>query len=153
MHQRGERRAFYACGAVFALVAESASGTSFFRFARQLVDANRADGVISRAEWLAALTRVSRRPDLARDIARLLDRGVDDSGEFITDLLVRAGVQLEVDPDGDPTPALTLRKRPTKKCVPVPPPFRLALARSRQSCIATLTRQNTSAFTAMWCSS
>ena len=103
VHQRGERRAFYACGAVFALVAEAASGSSFYRFARQLVDANRADGVISRTEWLAALTQATRQPDLARDIARLLDRGVDDSGEFITDLLLRAGVQLEVDPSGIPT--------------------------------------------------
>ena len=65
-------------------------------------DANRADGVVSRADWLAALTEATRKPDLARDIARLLDRGVSNPGEFITDLLVRAGVRLEVDPSGIP---------------------------------------------------
>jgi hypothetical protein len=100
--ERGERRAYYACGAVFALVAEAGSGRSYYKFARRLVDANRADGVVSRADWLAALTEATRKPDLARDIARLLDRGVSNPGEFITDLLVRAGVRLEVDPSGIP---------------------------------------------------
>jgi hypothetical protein len=100
--ERGERRAFYACGAVFALVAEAGSGRSYYKFARRLVDANRADGVVSRAEWLAALDAATRKPDLSRDVARLLDRGVPNSREFITDLLVRAGVNLEVDPAGIP---------------------------------------------------
>jgi len=45
---------------------------------------------------------VTHKPDLSRDIARLLDRGVPNPGEFITDLLVRAGVNLEVDPAGIP---------------------------------------------------
>ena len=100
--ERGERRAYYACGAVFALVAEAGSGRSYYKFARRLVDASRADGVVSRADWLSVLNELTRRPDLGRDIARLLDRGVPNPGEFITDLLVRAGVNVEVDPSGIP---------------------------------------------------
>jgi hypothetical protein len=100
--ERGEHRAYYACGAMFGLVAEAGSGRSFYRFVRQLIDANRADGVVSRAEWLAALDTATRRPSLSRDIARLLDRGAADPRDFITDLLVRAGVNLEIDEAGIP---------------------------------------------------
>lgn len=100
--ERGEQRAYYACGTVFGLVAEAGSGRSFYKFVRQLVDANRADGVVTRADWLAALDSATRRPALGRDIARLLDRGVDDPGEFITDLLARAGVNFETDAAGFP---------------------------------------------------
>ena len=100
--ERGERRAFYSCGAVFALVAEAGSGRSFYKFARLLVDTQRADGVVSRTEWLAALDAATRKPELGRDVARLLDRGVPNPGEFITDLLVRAGVNVEADPSGIP---------------------------------------------------
>jgi hypothetical protein len=99
---RGEQRAYYACGTVFGLVAEAGSGRSFYKFVRQLVDANRADGAISRAEWLAALDAATRKPALGRDIARLLDRGADDPGEFITDLLVAAGVDIETGVAGPP---------------------------------------------------
>ena len=66
----------YACGAVFALVAEAASGRSFYKFARQLVDANRADGSSRAPNGWRRSTQATRRPDLGRDIARLLDRGV-----------------------------------------------------------------------------
>ena len=100
--ERGEQRAYYACGAVFALVAEAGSGRSFYKFARQLIDANRADGVVSRADWLAALDAATRKPALGRDIARLLDRGASDSGEFITRLLEAAGVDVEPDAAGIP---------------------------------------------------
>jgi hypothetical protein len=100
--ERGERRTYYACGAVFALLAEAASGRSFYKFARQLVDTHRTDGIVSRAEWLAAFNAATRRPDLGRDIAQLLDQGHSDPGEFITDLLVRAGVNIEAGPAGIP---------------------------------------------------
>jgi len=100
--ERGEQRAYYACGAVFALVAEAGSGRSFYKFARQLIDANRADGVVSRADWLAALDAATRKPALGRDIARLLDRGASDSGELITRLLETAGVDFEADAAGIP---------------------------------------------------
>jgi hypothetical protein len=100
--ERNEHRAYYACGAVFGLVAESGSGRSFYTFARALIDANRRDGIVSRAEWLAALDTATRKPDLSRDIARLLDRGVSDPGDFIAALLGRAGVDFALDAHGIP---------------------------------------------------
>jgi hypothetical protein len=100
--QRNEARAYYACGAVFGLVAESASGKPFFAFVKTLVDSNRGDGIVSRGEWLAALDAASKKPDLSRDIARLLDRGVPDPGPFMAALLKRAGVATTVDSRGMP---------------------------------------------------
>ena len=47
---------------------------------------------MSRAEWLRALDSASRRPDLSRDIARMLDRGVADPPAFIASLFERAAV-------------------------------------------------------------
>ena len=99
---RNENRAYYACGAVFGLIAESASGKSFFRFVKNLVDANRVDGIVSRSEWLAALDAASRKPDLSRDIARMLDRGVPDPKTFIAELFTRAGVVHSIDAEGMP---------------------------------------------------
>jgi hypothetical protein len=62
--ERNEQRAFYACGAMIGLVAEGAarrsSGGDFFTFWRGLIDANRADGVVSQDDWLKALTRLAR---------------------------------------------------------------------------------------------
>jgi hypothetical protein len=99
---RNEHRAYYACGAVFGLVAESASGRSFFTFVRRLIDANRADGIVTRAEWLAALDVATARPALSRAIARLLDRGASDPAEFMADLLEQAGVDFSLDTAGIP---------------------------------------------------
>jgi hypothetical protein len=100
--ERDESRAYYACGAVFGLVAESASGRSFFTFVRRLVDHNRVDKIVSRAEWLAELDQASRKPELSRDIARLLDRGAPDPAAFIGSLLQRAGVDVVMDSRGVP---------------------------------------------------
>ena len=100
--ERNESRAYYACGAVFGLVAESASGRSFFAFVKRIIDSNRVDGIVSRAEWLAALDSASRKPDLSRDIARLLDRGVPDPKAFIAALFTRAGVTHSLDAQGMP---------------------------------------------------
>ena len=99
---RNETRAYYACGAVFGLIAESASGRSFFVFVKKIIDANRVDGVVTRAEWLAALDAASRKPDLSRDIARMLDRGVPDPKAFIASLFTRAGVAHSLDAEGMP---------------------------------------------------
>lgn len=99
---RGEQRTYYACGAVFGLVAEAGSGRSFYKFARQLIDDNRADGIVTRADWLAALDTATRKPMLRRDIERLLDKGVADPAQFIANLFAQAGVYVEVDPSGIP---------------------------------------------------
>lgn len=93
---RGEHRALYACGAVFALAAEGAqrraSGGDWFDFLRPLIDANRADGVLTREEWLGALDAVSGDASLRRDMERLLDVGSPQAGEMVAGLLERAGV-------------------------------------------------------------
>lgn len=93
---RGEHRAYYACGAVFALAAEAAqkraTGGDWFDFLQPLIAENRADGVLTREEWLSALDGVSGDPALRRDIVILLDEGSADPSERIATLLERAGV-------------------------------------------------------------
>jgi hypothetical protein len=100
--ERGENQAFYACGAVFGMVAEAASRRPFAAFVRGLVDSNRADGVLTRAEWLAALDRLSGDPSLSRDIAILLDRGSPDAKAVIASLFTRSGVRFTPGADGVP---------------------------------------------------
>jgi hypothetical protein len=100
--ERNEFRAYYACGGVFALVAESASHRPFDAFVRALIDANRGDRTLTRAEWLAALDRVSRDPTLSRDIGIMLDSGVADPKAMIASLFARAGIAFTLAPDGAP---------------------------------------------------
>ena len=94
--ERGEHRAIYACGAVFGMVAEGAqrraTGGDWFDFLRPLIDANRADGVLTRDEWLDALDGVSGDASLRRDIVLLLDRGSDEPDAVIAGLFDRSGV-------------------------------------------------------------
>ena len=98
---RGEHRAYYACGAVFAMAAEGAQrqrdGGDWFTFLAPLMQANRRDGVLSREEWLGELTRVSRDPSLRLDVERMLDRGVDDPPAVIARLFDRTGVEHRVE--------------------------------------------------------
>ncbi|MBU1384357.1 MAG: hypothetical protein KKG14_07325 [Alphaproteobacteria bacterium] len=98
---RGEHRANYACGAVFALVAEAAqrraTGGDWFDFLRPLIDANRADGVLTRDEWLDALDAVSGDPSLRRDIETLLDKGSSTPAGVIAGLLERAAVPMRLE--------------------------------------------------------
>ncbi len=96
---RGEHRALYACGAVFGLVAEGAQGRATggdaFDFLSTLIDASRADGVLTRAEWLDALDAVSGDPSLRRDIEGLLDQGSSDAAGVVAGLLERSGASIE----------------------------------------------------------
>lgn len=93
---RGEHRANYACGAVFAMVAEGAqrraTGGDWFDFLKPLIDASREDGVLTREEWLAELTRVSGDASLRADMETLLDSGAADPASVIAGLFDRAGV-------------------------------------------------------------
>jgi len=100
--ERGEHRAYYACGALFALVAETASHRPFSDFVRGLIDASRADHVVTRGEWLGALDQASGDPALSAAIARLIDRGAEDPKAAIADLLRRAGVVFTLAADGSP---------------------------------------------------
>ena len=94
--QRGEHRAFYACGAVFALAAEAAqrraTGGDWFDFLKPLIDESREDGVLTREEWLAHLTAVSGDPELRARIEVLLDTGAADPTPVIVSLFERSGV-------------------------------------------------------------
>jgi len=100
--ERNETRAFYACGAVFGLVAEAAARRPFLAWIRDLIDANRSDQVLNRADWLGALDRDSRDPTLSRDIAVLLEHGGPDAKTMIASLFTRAGVRFTPGPDGVP---------------------------------------------------
>ena len=98
---RGEHRAYYACGAVFALIAEAVqqrrTGGDWFDFLRPVIDQSREDGVLTRQEWLDHLTSVSGDPSLEADIALLLDYGAGDPQSVITSLFVRSGVAFRME--------------------------------------------------------
>ncbi|MGZ8310622.1 MAG: M1 family aminopeptidase [Allosphingosinicella sp.] len=100
--QRNEHRAYYACGALFGLVAEAASRRPFAEFVRDLVAANLADRVVTRSDWLAALDRASGDQSLSADIAGLLDRGADDPKALLASILSRAGIDFTLAEDGTP---------------------------------------------------
>ena len=98
---RGQHKAYYACGAVFALVAQAAqqraTGGDWFDFLRPLIDANREDGVLTRAEWLDHLDTVSGDPTLRARIETFLDTGTPDPVTALADLLHAAGVPHRVE--------------------------------------------------------
>jgi len=92
---RNENRAYYACGTVFGMLAETAAartGGDAFTFVRGLIDANRADGVLTGDEWLAALTQANGDPSMAADMAVMLEAGTTDPVAMIASLFQRAGV-------------------------------------------------------------
>ena len=100
--ERGDYRANYACGAVFALVAEKASNGDFFAFTKALIDANRARGEINSAIWLAALDRASGKRALAGAMRELLDKGSADPKAALAGLLKDAGIAFRFDANGVP---------------------------------------------------
>ena len=101
-NERNEYRAYYSCGAIFALVAETVSGRPFDVFVRSLIDANRRDRIVTRQEWLGALGRHARDPALVRMIEAMLDRGAADPKAAIADLLTRARIPFTRRADGMP---------------------------------------------------
>lgn len=95
--ERDEHRAYYACGAVFALVAEKAHGNNFLAFTRGLIAANQDDKTVNSADWIAALVRASGKPELGRAIATLLDQGSPDPAADLASLLRQAGIPFTPD--------------------------------------------------------
>ncbi|HRO34498.1 MAG TPA: hypothetical protein PLQ03_13930 [Brevundimonas sp.] len=93
--ERGEHRAYYACGAVFWLVMEAAAGQDVFGVLSGFM-ADNADGVLSRSEWLDRLDAVSGDPSLRADIERLLDQGDPDPAVVIGRLFQGAGVPFDM---------------------------------------------------------
>ncbi len=100
--ERNEHRAYYACGAVFALIAEKVNGNNFFGFTKGIIAANQVDKSINSADWIAALVRTSGRPDLGRTIARLIDQGSPDPKDELVSLLSETGIPFTLDADGVP---------------------------------------------------
>ena len=98
--ERGEARTAYACGAILSLIAEATSGGAFAAWLRPLIDASRADQILSRAEWMAALREAGASEALLRAIEALLDHGSDDPVAAFAALFREAGVPHRIDPDG-----------------------------------------------------
>jgi len=90
---RGEHRAYYACGALFGLLVERKSGRPFSAFIRTLIDRNRADRVLTRQEWLDEARAVTRDAALIAWIERMLDRGLEDPAASIAAMLERTGIR------------------------------------------------------------
>jgi hypothetical protein len=95
--ERGEHRAYYSCGALLLLAAESAEkrttpGAEVFTFVRRLIDANRADGSVSAGDWLLQFERVTRDAALTSQVRDMIERGVADPGAFWSRLFTATGV-------------------------------------------------------------
>ncbi|MDP3403141.1 MAG: hypothetical protein Q8S03_00545 [Brevundimonas sp.] len=99
--ERGEHRAYYACGAVWSLALEGArrerTGGDFFDVLTDLQRRNGDDGILTREEWLEALTRESRDPSLRIGIERMLDVGSDNPASEIARLFERTGVAFRME--------------------------------------------------------
>jgi len=100
-NERGDHKAYYHCGAIFGLVAERASGGDFGSFVRGLIEANRDDKEVTRAEWLAALDAHAPGKGLGAAMGKLLDEPAADGKPWVA-LLERGGIPVTVGPDGVP---------------------------------------------------
>jgi hypothetical protein len=98
-NERGDHKAYYNCGAIFGLVAESVSGGDFATFVRQLIEANQDDRKVSRSEWLAAVDARAPGKGVGATIARLLDGPAASSATW-AQLLKLGDVPYEQMPDG-----------------------------------------------------
>ncbi|WP_396593863.1 hypothetical protein [Brevundimonas sp. R86498] len=99
--ERGDNRAYYACGAAWSLALEGArrerTGGNFFDVLADFRQRNADDGVLTREEWLDTLTRESRDPSLRIGIERMLDEGSDNPASEIARLFERTGVAFRMD--------------------------------------------------------
>ena len=73
------------------------TGGYWFDFLRGLIEANRVDEVLTREDWLSALTRVSGDPTLRLDIEQLLDQGDANPSAVIARLFERTGVAFRME--------------------------------------------------------
>lgn len=100
---RGEHRAYYACGAVFALAAEGLQarkdGGDWFDWLKGLIDANREEGVVTAAEWLDHLDAAGGSAALRGQIEALLSDGSADPKAAVATILRETGVAHHLDGD------------------------------------------------------
>jgi hypothetical protein len=94
--ERGEHRAHYACGALFWLALESwsqrAGAGDMLALVRRFRAQDDGDGILTRADWLAELTRLSGSEAAATQVARWLDRGAEAPAAELAAFLTAAGV-------------------------------------------------------------
>ena len=101
--ERSEHRAYYACGTMFGLAADAAArrhGGDIFSFWRGLIQANKTDEEVNRAEWLSELTRLSGSARSAEIIGELLDKGAVNPTDQIAALFEASGVAHHKSSDG-----------------------------------------------------
>jgi hypothetical protein len=101
--ERGDFRTFYACGALFALVAEARHPQGWFGFVKDLRVAARSDGSMDANIWLATLDHASGDPALSRRIRDLLDSAAANPNKAISDLLNAAAIPHRLTDNGVPT--------------------------------------------------
>jgi hypothetical protein len=89
-NERGDHRAYYACGAIIGLAAEQASGGDFAEFVRTLIDRHGEDAIVTRAEWLSLLEE--RAPTISAEVSRLLDGPITDASASLDRFVARAGI-------------------------------------------------------------
>jgi hypothetical protein len=88
-NERGDHRAYYACGSIIAMAAEKASGGDFAAFVRALMEKHGSDGVVTRAEWLSLLEE--RAPGMAAEVVKLLDKPQADPAVALDAFVSKAG--------------------------------------------------------------
>lgn len=89
---RGDFRVFYACGTIFALVLEHATGRSWPELLADMIADNRETGILTRAEWLSHIDGNPRRDEITGLVSGLLETGSNDSLAAIATLLEAANV-------------------------------------------------------------
>lgn len=97
---RGEHRAFYGCGAAWALAFEATARRSGDRDWLDVVARFRrdqTDNVLSREDWLSALTEAAADPAPRRIIERMLDEGSVAPTADLSALFGAAGVAHQVE--------------------------------------------------------
>lgn len=94
--ERHESRAFYACGATFALAAASAQkrqgGRDYFDFLRPLLEEHRSDRLLGSADWLRRFTAVAGSDEAGATMEALLNTGVSDPASAIETMFRQTGV-------------------------------------------------------------
>ena len=100
--ERGDHRAYYACGAVWAMTFEAVwtrahNGGDWFDVLADLRKQEGADGILTREEWLAALERAGGDQTLKTHIDAMLDEGVADPAAVVADLFRTTGVAFRVE--------------------------------------------------------